>query len=144
MNFKELLDYPVEKVETDCRVLFGHYYNHVDGLDRWSLKDDFENQDKIKIHYLKDFCFDGRRVWKLYYVTFEDDVVMFCKNAGREGDDHHGKAILNTDLYFSMLGYIKSFEQVGFEVNYTFKLEDAADDFVYFYNNHLTDTFTHW
>lgn len=141
MNFKELMDYPVEKVEKDCNVLFGYYYNHVDGIDRWSLNEDFQNQDKIKIHYLKDFCFDGRRVWQLYYVTFEDSLVMFCKNAGREGDDHSGKAVINSDVYIEMLKYIKSFEKIDFEADYQSNLEEDASEFISFYGNTLDGYF---
>jgi hypothetical protein len=142
MNFKELLDYPVESVDNDAYVLVGFYYNHLQGMDDlYSLDDSFKAQDRISIHYLKDFCFDGRRVWRLYYVKFDGQLVMICKNAGRDGDDHHGNKIFNTEAYSAMIRYIKSFETVDDCDQMAATLEDDASEFVSFYGNSLGSYF---
>jgi hypothetical protein len=141
MNFKELLDRPVQSVDTNAHVLIGYRYSFVDGFeDFYNLGDSFQNQDKITIHYLKYFCFDGRRIWQLYYVKFEGELVMICKNAGREGDDEYDFAVFNKDIYNRMTGYIKSFEKLVSNFPLA-NLEDDASGYFEFYGNSLDGHF---
>lgn len=148
MNFKELLKYPVEEVSFDFSQLFGYRYTHIPeigderelgaNLDYGRIKD----QTRIKINYLKDHCFDGRRVWQLYYVTFDEKLVMFCNNAGREGDDHYSRKVFDKELYLQMLEYIKTFIEDGFEdVDDLGTTEDDASAFFEFYGNRLSGHF---
>lgn len=147
MNFKELLNYPVEKESSDVFVLMGFYYNHLyQDINRDNLDyDELLKQTRVKIKYYKDFCFDGRRVWKLYSVWLDDKLVMVCKNAGREGDDHTGNAVFDKELYKELNAFIKSFE-INDEEDHLEQasLEDSADNFFEFYSNRLDGVFNYY
>lgn len=143
MKFAELLKMPVQYVDNDAYILTGFYYTHLDYIDDlYSLDESFREQTRISIHYLKDFCFDGRRVWRLYYVKFDGQLVMICKNAGREGDDHYGHKIFNKDVYLEMLRFIKSFEFSDDTEYHVACLDDDATEFESFYGNSLSGVFS--
>lgn len=147
MNFKELMEHPVQREDNDVFVLMGCYYSYLyEGIDQYNLDHDkLKEQGRVKIKYYKDFCFDGRRVWMLYSVWLDDKLVMICKNAGREGDDHTGFAVFDKELYGELNKYIKSFEFNQEEDHLKVSsLEDSADDFYHFYSNSLSDEFQRW
>lgn len=100
-TFNDLLDYPVVSKSKDVSVLTGHYYSLVFNLAY--LLDCKTVFDNIYIHYIIDHKFDHRRVWKLFYVTYAGEVVMFCVTGGREGDDHNGSYIVNGTLFKHMI-----------------------------------------
>lgn len=144
MNFKKLLESPVEEESKDIGILFGSYYNHVDPeIDQYTLDfDKVENQDRIKLKYYKYFSFDCRRYWALYSVWFDEELVMICKNAGREGDDHTGRAVFDESALKGMISYIKSFEKAPYsETEDLVSLDDDATSFESFYGNNLTGYF---
>lgn len=61
---------------------------------------------RITIRYYKDFCFDGRRIWRMASVWYGDRPVMIIRNAGREGDDHHSRFVTDEALYGEMVEYL--------------------------------------
>lgn len=79
-TFNDLLDYPVVSKTKDVSVLTGCYYSLVFNLAY--LRDCKTFFDNIDIHYIIDHKFDHRRVWKLFYVTYADEIVMFCVTGG--------------------------------------------------------------
>lgn len=147
MNFNDLLQYPIERESYDFLQLIGYTYNHVPEIDQYDFMGGIDynaigEQRRIKIHFLKDHCFDGRRVWQLYYVTIDDNLVMFCSNAGREGDDHYSRRIFDKDSYLELVKYMKSFCKDGEqEIGDLTDLEDDASGFYEFYGNRLDGYF---
>lgn len=147
-TFKELMENPIESVDNDFCVLMGCYYNHLEeDIDQYRMDyDKIKAQDRVEIRYYKDWCYDGRRVWKLYSVWLDGELVMMCKNAGREGDDHSGRAIFNKELYVQLVQYIKTFEYptVQDDIGDCVNLEDNADHFETFYSETLKGYFERW
>lgn len=147
ITFEELLKYPVEKISNGVYELFGCYYNHVPELEEhkyYVRHTDIEDTKQIFLEFFKDFCFDGRRVWQLYSVKFDNELVMLCKNAGREGDDHEGRVIFNEKAYKSMVVFLLSFTQQEKSDIVVTNLKEDARDFYSFYNNTLDDKFERW
>jgi len=104
----ELYKMEPERVTNDIGYLSGCYYNHVREVgEEVSWFAPFE-AERIEVRYLKDFDFDGRRVWKLATVWFEGEPVMITQNAGREGDDHSNRYITDGKLFMKMCRYIKT------------------------------------
>ena len=121
ITFKELLDMPVEQVHTEITWLADSYYNHYhfhkhefqydsnefDFFTKDYIDPEFvKKQDRIKVHVLKDFQFNIRYIWRLFYVTFDDVPCMICCNACREGDDHAENTILNMEAYLKLHHYV--------------------------------------
>ena len=146
MTFEELLNYPVVSMDNDIQVLFGHRYNHVPEIeDAYSLDYcSLSKQDKIEIHWIKNHSFDGRRVWWLFKVIFEDRLVMLCKNAGREGEDEYDRAVFDSSAYNKMLEYIRTFVASAEDTNDSATLGDNAYSFYEFYGYNLNGHFDFW
>lgn len=151
MTPSQLFALPVERVDKDLTHLFGYYYNH---LPEAGDKDEIRNwipnvkQGRAEIRFIKDFCFDGRRVWQLAVVCFDGKPAMITQNAGREGDDHARRFITDRDGVLALAGYINSLRPVemireddnsrliGLDQDYAFLDE--------FYDQKLCDPFRRW
>lgn len=159
ISFKELLDYPVQSVVHDEDSVKNYLGIHLCDFVEFPIK--FNVNQAIKVHVIQDFCYDGRRVWQLFYVTFKDELVMFCYSAGREGCDSYSSRLFNSSAFTDMVLFIA--EQAPYydeslkisELNYICKrinkqsipittLDEKADDFINFYNNKLNDVFSSW
>lgn len=105
ITFRELLEQPIQLVTDKSFDVHDYLYVHLSHLI--DIPYDFNADKAVKVHVLQDFCYDGRRVWQLYYVTFKEQLVMFCYAAGREGQDSYSSRIFNvqalTDMVFHML-----------------------------------------
>jgi len=62
--------------------------------------------DRIEFRIYKDYCFDGRRIWRLVSVYFDGKPAMILQNAGREGDDHRERFILDGEAYYGMVAHL--------------------------------------
>lgn len=111
MTPRQIYEMPAERVDNDPSHLFGFYYNH---LPEAGDKEDIRSwirgikQERISIRFIKDFCFDGRRVWQLAVVAFDGQPVMITQNAGREGDDHADRFITDLEGVIRMAAFIIS------------------------------------
>ena len=86
MKPSELYKMKPEEITKNIDCLWGCYYSHIPEIEHLYI--DAEKNERVKIHTYKYFCFDGRRIWHLAAVKFDDKFVMIIQNAGREGDDH--------------------------------------------------------
>jgi len=96
---------PVE-VSRNVDSLIGFYYDHIpEAQCPLGFRD--LAQQRVEIRYYRNHSFDGRRVWILASVWFDDAPVMVIQNAGREGDDHHAKFVTDLARYREMIGYLR-------------------------------------
>lgn len=131
-----------ERVDRDVSVLFGCYYCHVPEIRDLNPLDAARNE-RVEIRYLKDFWFDGRRIWRLATVWFDGSPVMIIQNAGREGDDFRRRFVTDAGLYMRMIGYLASLVRVGepFENGDVVGADDEVEGLTSFYGHALTDLF---
>lgn len=109
MKPSELYTLEVKKTWTDLWMLKGCYYSHVPELNDsiWNMLD-FKKNVKAEVRAFGYVDYDGRRFWLLAGVYFERKPVMIIQNAGREGDDFHGRFITDPVGYFEMIKYLAS------------------------------------
>jgi len=103
-------------VTVDISILKGCYYCHVPEIaDLWPSgwygygccpDSAFSCTTRAKIGFVKFHHTDVRRFWALGVVSFDDKPVMIIQNAGREGDDHAKRFLLDPELYRDMLCYL--------------------------------------
>lgn len=160
ITFRELLEQPTQLVTDASFDVHGYLYTHLSHLIDISY--DLNDDKLIKVHVLKDFCYDGRRVWQLYYVTFKEQLVMFCYSAGREGHDSYSNRIFDLSIFIDMVFHIaeqqdyydvEEYKKIKFESIkerideadiLTTSLDENAGDFISFYSNKLNDVFDSW
>jgi len=106
-----------ENSHYDLDYLIGFYYNHIPEIDEIDgISDANEKEQRVLIKEYKNFDFDGRRIWRLASVWFDDNnlanfghkPVMIIQNAGREGDDSTGRFITDEQLYKEMIMHIRT------------------------------------
>jgi hypothetical protein len=104
-----------ESVERGIDSLAGCYYNHLDGsgLDQFALGQITGDTSRVQIRTLKYWCFDGRRIWSLATVWFDEKPVMVIQNAGREGDDHSRRFITDFPRFCEMCAFLQSLVPVA-------------------------------
>lgn len=160
ISFKDVLDQPVQTVLVDDDDVDEHLSCQL--CDMVDIPRNFKNNDTIKLHFFEDFCYDGRRVWQLFYVTFHDKPIMICHAAGREGSDLVAFRVFELSAFSELVMFIA--EQRNFQDNDYFKpdelnkirhlisitditlvsLNDDATSFINFYGNKLNDVFSSW
>jgi len=106
-----------ERTEQGATHLKGCYYNHIPELDDVYLYD--ADLSRIEVRFIKDWCYDGRRVWQLASVWFDGSPCMVVQNAGREGDDFSNRFITNRGVFSAMIEYIRKQTEQDDEVNET-------------------------
>ena len=108
MTPAELLARPVESVEMDLSILVGCYYNFVPEATQDMNEFVCPQDDRIDIRVFKHFDFDYRRFWRLAAVYLDNAPVMIIQNAGREGDDHAHRYLLDEARYRELVGIVAS------------------------------------
>jgi hypothetical protein len=108
MTPAELLARPVEDVEVNLSILVGCYYNFVPEATADMNEFVCPEDDRVEIRVFKHFNFDYRRFWRLAAVYLDGEPVMITQNAGREGDDHAHRYILDEERYRELVGLIAS------------------------------------
>jgi hypothetical protein len=134
-----------ERTVTSVEHLSGYYYNHI-----YEVGDEFPmvkyevKTERVEIRFIKDFCFDGRRVWQLATVWLDSKPVMIVQNAGREGDDYSARFITDATLFREMCQHIK--ELLPVDQNYIEEIcsNTKTEGLIEFYGNHLDDNFEHY
>lgn len=118
--------------------LKGFYYNHIPEIEDelWGL-----NNENVEIKYYKDHSFDGRRVWVLASVWYENEPVMIIQNAGREGDDHRKRFVTNKELYIKMVQYIMNLLLVDKDIDDICDENDDISGLASFYGYKLDGHF---
>ena len=108
MKPSELYKRTPERIDKDINRLYGCYFNHVPEIEAFDCGTWIEDgkNERVEIHYYKDYSFDVRRIWTLAAVKFDDKFVMVIQNAGREGDDYVRRFITDIDTYNDMVAYI--------------------------------------
>ncbi len=148
MTPRQIYEMPAERVDADLSHLFGCYYNHLPeageacDIKAWiyGIK-----QERVSIRFIKDFCFDGRRVWQLAVVVFDGQPVMITQNAGREGDDHAVRFITDLEGMMRMVAFIVSLkppERIEEEAELA-GLDEDIPSLTRFYGQRLDDPFHH-
>lgn len=137
----ELYEMAPERVDLDVTVLFGCYFCHVPEIQHLDL--DTARNKRVEIRYLKDFAFDGRRIWRLATVWLDGGPVMVIQNAGREGDDFSRRIVTDEGLYVQMVKYLASLVSVTEKLEKT-EMAGMGDEVVgltWFHGHGLTDPF---
>jgi len=143
MKPSELYARTPERITHGVSDLFGCYFNHVPEINEFQhhLLNNEETK-RITIHQYKYFGFDGRRIWLLAGVKFNDDFVMIIQNAGREGDDHAARFVTDSKAYNEMIAYIRQYLPVE-EVD-ALPLDQDIPGLACFYGNELDGQFTRY
>lgn len=103
--------------------------------------------DRLKIGVIKNHYFDHRRYWNLAVLKMDDIPIAFLQNAGREGDDHCFRFIINEDKFRECIIYLRSLKEIEFENNNTKILNDLDEDneeLTTFYGYSLNSKFDVW
>lgn len=160
ISFKDVLEQPVQTVLVDDYDVEEHLSGQL--CDIVDIPRNFNSNGSIKLHFFEDFCYDGRRVWQLFYVTFHDKPVMICHAAGREGSDVVASRVFDLSVFSDMVMFIA--EQRDFydidslknnelnKVRHLISITDTtlvsptddATSFINFYSNKLNDVFSNW
>lgn len=106
-------------------------------FSRYTYADIDEKQDRIKVKYIKDICYDGRRVWILATVWFDEKPVMIVQNAGREGRDFEARFITDAPLYKQMLQFIESLIELEEPLEDVIDPNEDRKDLTFFYCDSL-------
>lgn len=137
----ELYAMTPEEISNDVGRLIGCYYNHIPEIDEYGNLYHIKTP-RIEIKYLKDWCYDGRRVWRLATVWFWDKPVMIIQNAGREGDDHHARFITDPKQYKEMIQYIIALMEIPEpELEDVYKPDEDIEGLTEFYDQSLDGYF---
>lgn len=119
--------------------LSGFYYNHLpeagEKLDWANLK-----SERVTVKEIKNFDYDGRRIWYLATVWFDSKPVMIIQNAGREGDDHFARFVTNGPLLNEMASHIRTLCQ-SYECVEIVDINKDNPSLTNFYGQDLEDEF---
>jgi hypothetical protein len=147
----ELLARPVESVETDLSILVGCYYNFVPEATNDMAEFVRPEDDRVEIRVFKHFNFDYRRFWRLAAVYLDGEPVMITQNAGREGDDHAHRFVVDGDRYRELVGIVASMprkpndhsvdERDRKRTSVVARDEELGDKLTEFYNDRLDGGF---
>jgi hypothetical protein len=108
MTINELLARTPEETTKDYSDLAGFVYSHFPEIaDHDWFKIDWNKNLLLTQSIYKHFDYDGRRFWKLASVSFDGVPFMIVQNAGREGDDHVHRFIIDSEGYLKTLNYLK-------------------------------------
>ncbi len=72
----------------------------------WRLELKPIENDLVTVRIIVEEHEDFRRYWRLAAVWFGETPVMIVQNAGREGDDHQAKYIINKEAYKQLCTYV--------------------------------------
>ena len=145
MTPKELYKRIPERIDNDVNRLYGCYFNYIPEIEALQYGGGMieDRDNRIAIHYYKDFDYDGRRIWLLAAVKFDDKFVMIIQNAGREGDDWSKRFITDHYTYVDMVKYIATLVPPGDDRSQD-DFVDASEEIkglTYFYGGDLDGHF---
>lgn len=141
----ELYAMEPQRETNDIDVLFEK--DHLNGMEfpylRWEVQSKvIEANKRVTIKYLKEHCYDGRRVWELATVWLDGSPVMIIQNAGREGDDHSERYITDKEKFLEMCNYLLSLIHIEDPVQVdAINPDEELSDLTYFYGQSLFGKF---
>jgi len=105
MTINQIYALPGEQVKEPLEALGGCYFNHFSEVDNVQY---LTGNTRVSVTLVKDHCYDGRRIWRLGYVSLDGKPFMVIQNAGREGDDHDARFISDKALFWECVAYLRS------------------------------------
>jgi hypothetical protein len=144
MSPEELLAREPDSVSNSLEylVLINHSHIPESGLENWDVRD--LSSDRLEVKVYKHYDFDYRRFWRLSSVWLDNEPVMICCNAGREGDDHHQRYLLDKDKYRELVILAKTLAAQRLELDKDIKevpLTQSLPKMTDFYGNKLDGYF---
>lgn len=120
--------YKMEPVSTGTvEDLRGFYYDHIPEV-RNNMRDNVTT-DRVVVKYIKNHCFDGRRIWRLGTVWFDGEPVMVIQNAGWEGDEHRCRFITDESRFIEMCKHIHNLWDEGLNLDHLCTIHTPEEDF---------------
>lgn len=130
--------------EGQVEYLKGCYFDHMPEVSSYAIPST-TNIERMGVRTLANFDYDGRRIWRLATVWFDDQPFMITQNAGREGDDHARRFITDWKVYEQAVHYLMSLYQYTDDPEDPFYTldpnEDVGDTLTFFYNDSLDTPF---
>lgn len=154
-TIRELLSLPVESCEIDCEV-FMHsrlkfFPKHVDD-DNFGCtfhSDKCDESGRLVTHWLKDFDFDGRRVYQYAYVTLDNEPKFIFYRYGRDGCDGYGITFIGKDARKEVEAFLDDFMTYD-DIYYltqdnVVELDtEISDGYTLMYGYDILSEFKHW
>lgn len=139
---KELYQREPEKTTNGPCYFQSFYGGHIDEFRGEELIE----TKRIEFKILKNHCFDGRRIWTLATVWFDNHPIMIIQNAGREGDDHIERYITDKKRFNLMIDHLHELSPPLLFPPFGAEIEEISDSepiegLSYFYGNHLDGEF---
>ena len=132
MKPSELFTLPVQRTTNDLLCIcssFGHSQGNFlpeiipDWIDTPELI-----SDRAEVRFLKDWNFDGRRVWILATVWLDENPVMILQSAGREGRDHSKRFIVDEVQFIELCEHVQSMLPIAYDGNDLTGFHDEMGD----------------
>lgn len=133
LTIRELLTAPVLRSEA---ALWGD--SPVDdylGVD-WRA---VEVEGRVRKDYYADPYIDGRRIWELAIVYFDDKPAYVSQCAGREGRDHKNTFLISRDTKAALVTYLHTKVQYQEPEEEEWSLDKESLELTCFYSNSLGD-----
>lgn len=96
--------------------------------------DDERDCSLIETHEFHHHTIDYRRYHSIFGVKFDGEWVMLCQKAGREGEDHTQRYVLNSRKLGEMITYIR-LNYFPIETTEETPLDYDGDDLLTFYGH---------
>jgi hypothetical protein len=130
MTPRELLALEPKRSSHDIHVAL----EEIPDADTWDIEP--EEDERIEVREYAYVDFDGRRVWELASIWFDEKPVLIFQRAGREGRDHHERFIVDPDQYWELVKYsytLPRSEDASFRERAIDMDKDMGDDLTSFY-----------
>jgi hypothetical protein len=100
--------------------------------------DAVEKTQRVEIRTLADHDYDGRRVWTLQTVWFDNKPVMVVNSSGRDGDEYHERWITDAQLFGELVTFLRTFTPQR-DVDGFVKADAKIPGMTEFYNHTIHD-----
>lgn len=136
MNCRQLYDMGGKELEWVASSLY-EFFNEDEVLNLgeiFSVND--ELKEKIIVKSIVSHSFDGRRIWSLKSLWFDNVPFGILQEAGREGYDHINRYISNTCVFKECINFINNLVGIKEE-----DISDVVDENEF--NSDLTEFYGH-
>jgi len=141
-TIRELLEQEPKRIDLGIEGICNHGFSHIPEINDEEIvlfyhTDGFAPDIKVQVFY--ENLWDHRRFQRLSGVKFQDQWVMLCYNAGREGSDYSNREVFNKDAYKNMVIYLKKeiANKVFIEVTDVVDIEHEVG-FVFYHKNDVS------
>lgn len=144
MNCKQLYEMDAKQKDWIAGTLV-EFFDHDEVSDKdgiYRIEEKALNE-KISVKDIVNYCFDGRRVWVLKSLWFDNKPFAIMQEAGREGDDHRDRYISNAEVFKECVDFINSLLQPKIEeINGLVDENQDMANLTSFYGHKLQDFLT--